>query len=118
MFFEGQKVICINDGFPAWTQTTHENFPVKDEVYTIRAIMPGRGNTGGKVPKEKDGELVRGTYEVCVLLAEIRNPEFGPEGRKVEAGFNAERFSPLKELDEEQIEEATRELNAEVPVNA
>lgn len=118
MFFEGQKVICINDEFPAWTASTHKNFPVKDEVYTIRAIMPGRGGQGKAIPKEKDGELVRGSYEVAVLLVEITNPEFGPEGRKVEAGFNAERFAPLEEIEEEDMEETAEELITEVPVHA
>ena len=45
--------------------------------------------------------------EVTVLLGELRNPEFGPEGKKTEGGFRADRFEPLEELTEEEIVKET-----------
>lgn len=96
MFMQGQKVVCINDSWSQLTLSYYIALPIKDGVYTIRAIMPGRGNQQ-TVPPYKF------TEEIAVLLEELINPEYGPEGKKTEAGFNAERFVPLEELSEEQI---------------
>jgi len=40
MFHEGQKVICVEDDFiiPGWALGLNINFPVKGQIYTIKAI--------------------------------------------------------------------------------
>lgn len=93
---QGQKVVCINDSWSALTLNFYTALPVKDSIYTIRAVMPGRGNQQMTPP-------YKFTEEIAVLLEELINPEYGPEGKKTEAGFNIERFAPLEELTEEQI---------------
>jgi len=111
MLIQGQKVVCIND---AWSQSTlswYSSLPKKGSVYTVRAVMPGRGNQQLSPP-------YKFTEEIAILLEELINPAYGPEGRKVEAGFNAERFSPLEELTEEQIMEMSAEVKKPVKVPA
>ncbi|MBL9173569.1 MAG: hypothetical protein JNL10_08550 [Verrucomicrobiales bacterium] len=102
MFAKGQKVVCINDEFPPMALLMFKALPVKDVVYTVRAIYIGRGNYTRKDSGKKDGEI-------GVLLEEIVNPRDPSlkSGLNGELGFNSERFAPL----ESDVEDA--ELSAE-----
>ena len=92
MFLPGQKVACVNDKFPEWVKQYFPKLPVKDNIYTIRDIVPG--TTNGKM----EGEL-------AVYLEEIQGTinDFG-----IERGFNAERFAPLQEYKVEELEKITK----------
>lgn len=102
MFIEGQQVVCINDEFPEWAHRRYDELPQKDTVYTVRAIRPGITDTGKKTPFLA-GDKQRGQEDISILVFELVNPEYGPEGRKQEAGFKIDRFVPLEELTEEEI---------------
>lgn len=98
MFAKGQKVVCINDEFPPMARLLFKAMPVKDKVYTVRAIYIGRGNYTKADSGKKDGEI-------GVLLEELVNPR-DPSlrtGLNGELGFNSERFAPL-ETDTEDAE--------------
>ena len=98
MFAKGQKVVCINDEFPPMARLMFKALPVKDVVYTVRAIYIGRGNYTRADSGKKDGEI-------GVLLEELVNPR-DPSmkaGLNGELGFNSERFAPL-ESDTEDAE--------------
>ena len=90
MFQKGQKVVCINDEFPALAYEMYDRLPKRDSVYTIRAIYIGRGNLTRAESGKRDGEI-------GVLLEEIRNPADPAlkQGLNGELGFNSERFAPL-----------------------
>jgi hypothetical protein len=93
---KGQKVICVNDVFPASVKLLYKQLPTKDTIYTIREVFLGR---------EK---IVRGgdSATVGLLLEELRNPPDPFHQGKQELGFSSERFAPLNELpDEEAVEE-------------
>ena len=50
---KGQKVVCVNDTFPASIRALYQQLPVKDNIYTIREVFLGRekvvkgGDTSG-----------------------------------------------------------------------
>ncbi len=98
MFAKGQKVVCINGEFPPMALTMFKALPVKDVVYTVRAIYIGRGNYTRAESGKKDGEI-------GVLLEELVNPRDPTmkAGLHGELGFNSERFAPL-ERDTEDAE--------------
>ena len=88
MFIPNQKVICIDANIPPqWWEFVH---PLKqDGLYTIRDIV--RGTKG-----QEDME------EVAVYLHEIHN---SINSHGIERGYSAERFAPLKEQEQEQVED-------------
>lgn len=100
MFSNGQRVVCINDDFPEIIRAIYRQLPVKDTVYTVRAVGVGRGQLAPKSSGGSDGEII-------VYLKELSNPD--PEARfskgGLELGFNSERFAPLEELPDEVAEE-------------
>ena len=98
MFLPGQKVVCVNDVFPAAIKKFYWKLPVHGVTYTIRELLPGidtRGEPG----------------EMCVYLVELLNP-CSDKPPYPERGFKAERFRPL-ETDTE-----TNEQFASVPAAA
>jgi hypothetical protein len=92
---KGQRVICVNDTFPASIRTLYKQLPVKDTIYTVREVFLGR---------EK---IVRGgdTATVGLLLEELTNPPDPFHQGKQELGFSSERFAPLAEVPAEEAEE-------------
>jgi hypothetical protein len=84
---KGQKVVCINDSFPALIRAIYKQLPVKAATYTIREVFLGRE----KVVKGGD------TATVGLLLVELTNPEDPFHQGKQELGFSSERFAPLEE---------------------
>jgi hypothetical protein len=93
----GQKVVCVDDHFPTPLAKYYLNLPVKDKVYTIRAVYLGRG-VMHSAPGESDGQI-------GLLLHEIVN---GPDPRnkyQQELGFNSERFVPLRTMDTSEEDE-------------
>lgn len=84
----GQKVVCINDDWPPmwrdhWMTTCAPEFPVKGQVYTIRAIV------------------TRAIGDAGLRFVEIKNPEVNCvfEGQSIvaEIVFRASYFRPLVE---------------------
>ena len=92
MFMPGQKVACVDDRFPLGIEKLYSALPRKDEIYTVRDLLPGvsLSNTEG---------------ETAIYLVELVNPA---NSHGIEYGFNAERFAPL-ETDDETAEERVSE---------
>jgi hypothetical protein len=81
---KGDKVVCINDKWEPWVFDTYNQLPKKGEIYTIRAVRPGRPNLSG------------GAAVLTVLLEELQNDvDFTHVGGD-ELGFRASRFAPLE----------------------
>lgn len=92
---KGQKVVCINDTFPALIRAIYKQLPVKGVTYTIREVFLGRE----KVVKGGDSATVG------LLLAELTNPKDPFHQGEQELGFSSERFAPLEaKSDDERIE--------------
>ena len=100
MFSPGQKVACVDDQFPLGIEKLYTALPTKDEIYTIRDLVPGVS-------------LQNSEGEVAVYLVELVNPV---NRHNVEYGFNAERFAPLV-TDEDEVAEY-EEAFAEEPAFA
>jgi len=99
MFEKGQKVACINGDFSATIRRIYQELPVKDEIYTVRAVRIGRA----KVTSEAGGG---NDISYLVLLEELHNPDdpYMHENASEEMGFRSDRFAPLEEIaDEESI---------------
>lgn len=113
MFTRGQKVVCINDDFPPAAHELFERLPVKDKVYTVRAVYVGRGNYTRAESGKRDGEI-------GVLLEEIVNPRDPAlrQGLNGELGFNSERFAPLHHDVEDEAADAFEEREQPVLVPA
>jgi hypothetical protein len=92
---KGQKVVCVNDTFPALIRALYQQLPVKGDTYTIREVFLGRE----KIVKGGD------TATVGLLLEELKNPPDPFHQGKQELGFTSERFAPLNELPPEEEEE-------------
>lgn len=92
---KGQKVICINDTFPAAIRAIYTQLPTKDTIYTIREVFLGR---------EK---IVRGgdSATVGLLLEELTNPKDPFHQGEQELGFSSERFAPMNEVEDVTDEE-------------
>ena len=91
---KGQKVICINDTFSPTIRALYKQLPVKDNIYTVREVFLGRE----KIVKGGDSATVG------LLLEEITNPRDPFHQGEQELGFSSERFAPLNELPDEQVE--------------
>ena len=101
VMIKGQKVVCINDTFPALIRAIYKQLPIKGSTYTIREVFLGRE----KVVKGGDSATVG------LLLAELSNPPDPFHQGKQELGFSSERFAPLEEkTDETSADEEAGEL--------
>lgn len=102
MFVPNQKVVCIDDQFPLGIEKLYNQFPVKDQIYVIRDVVPGQALSGAE-------------GEVAVYLVGVVNPT---NKVGVERGFNAERFAPLsyQEVDDlVAVEEREEEFSPTAP---
>jgi hypothetical protein len=97
---KGQKVVCINDSFPAIVRAIYKQLPVKGVTYTIRDVFLGRE----KVVNGRDSATLG------LLLEELVNPPDPLHKAQPELGFNSERFAPLEEVPDETAEEAEAEV--------
>jgi hypothetical protein len=79
----GQKVVCIDDKFPAVVRELYTALPVEGAVYVIRAVKFG-----------VNWQAEPG--EVCLYLIGLNNPTSSTPPHP-ERGFNSERFRPLDE---------------------
>jgi hypothetical protein len=98
----GEQVICVDDQFAKPLAKYYVNLPIKDKVYTIRAVFIGRRlmhPIGGAADSE-----------IGVLLQELVNGMDPRNKYQQELGFNSERFRPLRHLDanSENAEELVR----------
>lgn len=96
MFTTGQKVVCINDKFPAWVYKLYVELPVIGKVYTIRDVVLGQA---------MDVSTSKFDTDISIYLKELDNPIHS--GLKREPGFREDRFKPLTE---NVIEEEERDL--------
>lgn len=96
MFVKGQKVVCVNDQFPAAALKLYSQLPKKDSVYTVRSVYIGRGN----YTLAKSGQM---EGEIGLLLEELINPRDPSLKANLtgELGFNSERFAPLVHEEDE-----------------
>lgn len=87
----GQQVVCVDDQFPKPLAKYYLNLPIKDKIYTVRAVFVGRGvmHPGRE---SADGEI-------GLLLKELINGIDPRNKYQQELGFNSERFRPLRYLD-------------------
>lgn len=106
MFIQNQRVVCLSDVFPDWVKELYLQLPVKDQNYTIRDVGIGL-DVKAKVPTNKVQQFT-GVEEITVWVNELHNP-IHPFS-KLEYGFLSERFAPLEELSEEQIEEMVSDI--------
>jgi hypothetical protein len=95
----GQRVVCVDDHFPKPLAKYYVNLPIKDKIYTIRAVFVGR-----RLMHPSKGTV---ETEIGVLLRELVNGKDPRNKYLQELGFNSERFQPLQYLDKslEQEEE-------------
>ena len=91
---KGQKVVCVNDVFSAAVRALYKQLPVKGDTYTIREVFLGRE----KIVKGGDSATVG------LLPEELKNPPDPFHQGQQELGFSSERFAPLNELPDEQVE--------------
>ncbi|PTX98495.1 hypothetical protein [Opitutus sp. ER46] len=91
---KGQKVVCINDTFTPAIRALYKQLPVKDNIYTVREVFLGRE----KIVKGGDSATVG------LLLEELKNPPDPFHQGEQELGFSSERFAPLNELPDEEVE--------------
>jgi hypothetical protein len=95
MFSVGQKVVLVDDKWPATVKQLYLQLPVLDTVYVVRAVRVG----------VKADELImdmRRVLEPSLLLIGIINPT---NKLGVEAGFAAHRFRSLDELKTETVKD-------------
>jgi hypothetical protein len=101
----GSKVVCVDDIFPAWARASYTALPTKGVTYTVRSMSPGRGSplliVDGQPVKNGAGDA---HPEIYLLVEELRNPP-DPFCAGAELGFKAERFAPVEEIENEEIEE-------------
>lgn len=90
----GQKVVCVDDSFPAGIEKFYVALPKKGVTYVIRGVELGVGF-----------DLNEG--EICVTLVGLHNPKSNVPPFP-ERGFKAERFRPLDEIP--PLKETTKEL--------
>ena len=93
----GQKVACVDDNFPLGIEKLYQALPKKDEIYTVRDLVPGVS-------------LNNSEGETAIYLVELVNPS---NSHGIEYGFNAERFAPLETDDETLAEEVPEETYIE-----
>ncbi len=100
LMMKGQKVVCINDRFPAVVRAIYKQLPVKGVTYTIREVFLGRE----KIVKAGDSATVG------LLLEELVNPPDPLHKGQQELGFNSERFAPQEEVPDEVAEAEMAEV--------
>lgn len=113
----GNKVICVNDTFPAWVHKLYQQLPVKNETYTVRQVGLGREQLAvadGSGKLVKNGATEQSGGQVYVLVEELRN---GPDPlcSARELGFSAERFRELDEVSEDESLEVEQVLTGFAP---
>ena len=112
----GQKVVCIDDVFPAWAHEIYAALPVKGATYTVREVSPGRGLFAvfGPDGKPVPGEAGERAPEIRVLVVELVNPP-DPLCAERELGFRSDRFAPIEEAEAEESEPALASVGADGP---
>jgi hypothetical protein len=88
----GQQVVCVDDQFPKPLAKYYVRLPVKDKIYTVRAVFLGR-----RVMYPSWGAA---DSEMGLLLRELVNGTDPRNKYRQELGFNIERFRALRHLDD------------------
>src|SRR4051812_26538987 len=96
MWPAGTKVVCIDDHFPPWAKQMYAALPKEGNTYTIRGSTVGVSYGMGFADRQEG--------EIAVYLREIVNPKSRKAPHR-EWGFKAERFKPLDEDWETNVEE-------------
>lgn len=98
---KGDKIVCINDEFPAWAKATYRDLPEKGKVYVCRDIVPGVVPT--ETVKDQTGHNplnFKGFQFASTYLEEIINTVHPVS--KQEMGFAAIRFTKLDPVKTEE----------------
>lgn len=85
----GQKVVCVDDKFPIEVAEFYTALPKAGTVYVIRQVSIGVN-------------WAAEPGEVCLLLIGLNNPR-SSAAPFPERGFNSERFRPLEEVQEANL---------------
>ncbi len=104
MFQNGQRVVCIDDSFEPWVFDLYKSLPKKNSTYTVRSMKSGRSNPRFVVDNDAKLSIGAADFDILVLLEELHNPDDPHSSIKQELGFRAERFAPLQEDLEENVE--------------
>ncbi len=107
MFLTGQHVVCVDGHFPLGIEKYYTALPKEGKSYVVRGTAPGLSL------KHEEGEI-------AVYLVGLVNPTSSKSPFR-ERGFKCERFRPLEELTDEEIEAFNRPKEAErelVPIPA
>lgn len=104
MFQNGQRVVCIDDSFEPWVFDLFQDLPKKNNIYTVRAVKSGRSNPQFLVDDDANLSIGAADYDILILLKELVNPDDPHSSIKQELGFRSERFAPLQEDYEENVE--------------
>ncbi len=108
----GARVICVDDVFPDWVRFVYTQLPVKDRIYTVREVSPGRGVFAvirdGKIVPNGGGDM---KPEIRVTVRELVNPP-DPMNSRGELGFNAERFAMIDADEAVTVRELVNEKEA------
>jgi hypothetical protein len=78
------KVVCIDDKFPAGIRKLYMELPVQNNIYVIRDVRIGVN-------------LDCKTGDISLLLVGINNPKANSKSA-LEFGFSSSRFKPLQEF--------------------
>ncbi len=97
MFQTNQRIVCVDDSWPAWVFDLYKQLPKKGEVYTVRSLSPGRSNPNFVVNKDAEITMAGAQFDLLILLQELRNPDDPHSTIKQELGFRAERFADMLE---------------------
>lgn len=104
MFTHNQRIVCVDDKFPAWVYRIYQQLPVKGQIYTVRSLSP--------LGQSIDLESGHFQPDLVLYVHELHNPDDpNNTAHSIELGFRIERFAPLETIEEdvEEFAEATAE---------
>lgn len=104
MFQNGQRVVCIDDSFEPWVFDLFTDLPKKNSIYTVRSVKSGRSNPQFVVDDDANLSIGGADFDILILLKELVNPNDPHSSIEQELGFRSERFAPLQEDYEENVE--------------
>jgi len=102
----GQKVILVDDAWPAGIHDLYDQLPLKDIPYVIRSVHIGRSMDALVNDYRKEDVL-------ALLLVGVNNPPCSGKFGAMERGFAARRFRLLDEMRAENRERVLTADNAD-----
>jgi hypothetical protein len=93
----GQKVILVDDQWPAGIHDLYDQLPLKDIPYVIRSVHLGTNLDALRMDLRREQCM-------ALLLVGVNNPPAGRNPMAMERGFAARRFRLLDEMKQEYAE--------------